>query len=450
MKPPKPVELDGRTGEGGGQLVRIAVALSSVSGVPIRITNVRGNRPGPPGGGLKSQHVTSIAWLARATDADTKGLDVGSKTLEFRPRRRPWDLPPPSAAGAPASALPSDPALGPADGTVRIAADSPAASALLIFQAILPFLLFAPGPGPTRLELHGGTHVSFAPSYDYLDQVLLPALHAAFGLRVDRRLVRRGWSVGPPARGCIALTVHPLPPGRALTPAPPRAARPPGDFDVAAVAATVVAPAALHAALARALARDLGALFPAADVELAPAEDGGHDARVYVLLVARGGGGADALRWGRDCLFAEKRRGRDATVLADAVSRRVCRALYDEVGRRGVVDEFLQDQLVVFQALAAGRTGFARPEEEGEGGPEGLAAAMQQLAVGEAEGLRRDRATEPFGEGSSHTTTARWVTAELLPRVQWFNGGRVCEGVGMAAPEPTTTQTTGEASTASG
>lgn len=45
------IELDGRTGEGGGQLVRIAVALSAVMSQPIRIINVRGNRVGPRGGG---------------------------------------------------------------------------------------------------------------------------------------------------------------------------------------------------------------------------------------------------------------------------------------------------------------------------------------------------------------------------------------------------------------
>lgn len=45
------IELDGRTGEGGGQLVRIAVALSAVMSQPIRIANVRGNRNGPRGGG---------------------------------------------------------------------------------------------------------------------------------------------------------------------------------------------------------------------------------------------------------------------------------------------------------------------------------------------------------------------------------------------------------------
>lgn len=45
------IELDGRTGEGGGQLVRIAVALAAVTSKSVKITNVRGNRPGPRGGG---------------------------------------------------------------------------------------------------------------------------------------------------------------------------------------------------------------------------------------------------------------------------------------------------------------------------------------------------------------------------------------------------------------
>jgi hypothetical protein len=46
------IELDGRTGEGGGQRVRIACALAAVATHPVRITNVRGNREGPRGGGM--------------------------------------------------------------------------------------------------------------------------------------------------------------------------------------------------------------------------------------------------------------------------------------------------------------------------------------------------------------------------------------------------------------
>ncbi len=48
---PKPIELDGRTGEGGGQLVRVAVGLAALTSQPVKITHVRGNREGGRGGG---------------------------------------------------------------------------------------------------------------------------------------------------------------------------------------------------------------------------------------------------------------------------------------------------------------------------------------------------------------------------------------------------------------
>lgn len=43
----KPLHLDGQTGEGGGQLVRLAVTLAALTTQPITITNIRGNRPTP-------------------------------------------------------------------------------------------------------------------------------------------------------------------------------------------------------------------------------------------------------------------------------------------------------------------------------------------------------------------------------------------------------------------
>ena len=51
----KPIELDGTTGEGGGQLVRVAVGLSALTSQPVRIVNVRGNREGGRGGGEAEQ-----------------------------------------------------------------------------------------------------------------------------------------------------------------------------------------------------------------------------------------------------------------------------------------------------------------------------------------------------------------------------------------------------------
>lgn len=584
MKEPKvkPIEIDGRTGEGGGQLVRIACSLAAVTTIPIRITNVRGNREGPRGGGLKSQHVSSIEWLAQATDAEVRGLSVGSHTLEFRPRRKPSEL---------------------AGRSFKIRADSAAASTLLIFQAVFPFLLFAGGNGtsptkrdlngeqpvisiastnddfltgaaaaaaaaateekggaagednttpatavsgagavvatrapgepyaPIDLEISGGTNVSWSPSFEYLDQVLLPALESAFGggssnsssWRVERRLLARGWSAGKPSRGSIALRIHPLRCGETLRPRDTggkkknnaskrsgsgrnRLTPAPEEHDITAIDVSMVVPADMHGPLAAALVADLGELFPevdADDIHLKLVEDSGADARVYVLLVAR----SATLRWGRDILTsmpkpsASKGGGSSskissnkkggaaaaakggnksgsggggngpAAVSAD-VSRKVTKSLYDEVMEGGAVDEFLQDQLVVFQALAEGLTSFPRggssssssgsaeddgyddshdeddsgdgndsghDDEKGDRGEEKLEAAMEDLAIVDKDKdkkqqprLRRDKKThKPFGEGSTHTTTARWVAAEMLPAAKWFNDGRVCEGVAM-------------------
>jgi RNA 3'-terminal phosphate cyclase (ATP) len=56
---------------------------------------------------------------------------------------------------------------------------------------------------------------------------------------------------------------------------------------------------------------------------------------------------------------------------------------------------------------------------------------MASLQVG-AERMRREKTDEPFGEGSLHSQTARWVAAELLPAAKWFNKGAAVEGVGLS------------------
>ncbi|KAI1844615.1 hypothetical protein JX266_009288 [Neoarthrinium moseri] len=420
MKPKKPLELDGRTGEGGGQLVRISCALAAVTSQPIRITHVRGNREGPRGGGLKAQHVTSLAWLAAATSATVTGLAVGSHTLEFRPALPPTAL---------------------KERRISIEAESAAASTLLILQAILPYLLFAAGPegdgdgdGDNKaieLEIRGGTNVAFSLSWEYLDQVLLPTLAARFGVRVERKLLGRCWSVGPSKKGAVWFRIHPLRAGEKLRLARGDwdAPRTDEDFALERIDASILAPAGMHGALQQELAKDLDVLFPDVDVRFVVTEDSGHDARVYVLLVAHSKTG---LRWGRDWLYDRNRKKKTPEMVSREMSRKVGKELYEEVSLRGVVDEYLQDQLVVFQALAEGRTSFARPTAPVDGDIGGLESAVDQLDIQGQRRMRKDKTHEPFGEGSTHTTTARWVAAELLPQATWFNKGSICEGAGVA------------------
>ncbi|KAK8061412.1 hypothetical protein PG994_007778 [Apiospora phragmitis] len=448
MKPKKPIELDGRTGEGGGQLVRISVALAAVTSQPIRITHVRGNRSGGRGGGLKSQHVASIKWLAEATGAEVEGLSVGSHTLEFRPSLTP----PQALASAEQRKLTID-------------AASPAASTMLIFQAVLPYLLFAAGGDdgtPIELEIQGGTNVSLSLSYEYLDQVLLPTLEARFaGVRVERRLLQRSWSTGSSGKGSVWFRIHPLPLGQTLKLkereaediTSSTATTKDDDFQIKRIDASILAPTPLHSPLQDALAQDLDTLFPGAEVRFKVVEESGHDARMYVLLVAHNtaddsdsnaSSSPSSRRWGRDYMYASKRKNKTPTTLSNEISRHVSKQLYEEVElRRGAVDEYLQDQLVIFQALAEGRTSFPRGDGDEEKPAansarssvdvDGVDAALRDLDLEAEKRLKRDKTTaEPFGDGSMHTKTARWVTSELLPGVKWFNRGSVCEGAGLS------------------
>ncbi|KAK4153111.1 RNA 3'-terminal phosphate cyclase domain-containing protein [Chaetomidium leptoderma] len=408
------VELDGRTGEGGGQLVRIACALAAVATQPIRITSVRGNREGPRGGGLKSQHKTAIDYLATATAAEVSGVSIGSHTFEFRPQLRPSEL---------------------KNRTITIAAESPAASTTLIFQAVFPFLLFAGNDKgePVTLEISGGTNVSFSLSFEYLDQVLLPTLQDAFGITVERKLLARGWSLGRQQRGKVEFKFKPLRLGEPLRLKEKEAVVYGGDGpmpvveDVEGIDVSMIIPAAMHESMREVLVGDLEQLFPDVEVDFKIVEDSGADSRIYVLLVAKAG----TVRWGRDSLSSmpKKAKGKGglqtASSLCATISRRISKELYEEVSTGGVVDEFLQDQLIVFQALAEGRSSFPRGEAK-----DSLEQAMGKLDI-DGEGLRKEKTDKPFGEGSTHTTTARWVTAELLPRVKWYHKGNICEGVGM-------------------
>src|SRR3989442_5269431 len=76
------IEIDGAHGEGGGQLVRMAVALSALTATPVRVVRIRAGRPVP---GLASQHVTALQAVAGLCSGEMKGVDVGSSTIEFRP-----------------------------------------------------------------------------------------------------------------------------------------------------------------------------------------------------------------------------------------------------------------------------------------------------------------------------------------------------------------------------
>ena len=170
------IEIDGSYGEGGGQLVRTAVALSALTGRQLRLRNVRANRARP---GLAAQHLAAIRAVAALCDARCEGLELRAGAFTFEPRARP------------------------AGGELRADVGT-AGSVTLVLQALLPVLLAA--SASSRIVVSGGTDVRQAPSWDYFCEVLL-GLIARMQLRVHASLVRRGYY--PRGGGEVMLEVDP-------------------------------------------------------------------------------------------------------------------------------------------------------------------------------------------------------------------------------------------------
>jgi RNA 3'-terminal phosphate cyclase (ATP) len=66
------IELDGAAGEGGGQILRSALALSMLTGQPFRITRIRANRAKP---GLMRQHLVAVQAAVQVSNATVTGAD---------------------------------------------------------------------------------------------------------------------------------------------------------------------------------------------------------------------------------------------------------------------------------------------------------------------------------------------------------------------------------------
>ena len=77
------LEIDGSQKSGSGTILRLAVALATIRGVPLHITNIRQNRPQP---GLKPQHLESVLTVAKLCSADLEGAQLNSRELWFKPR----------------------------------------------------------------------------------------------------------------------------------------------------------------------------------------------------------------------------------------------------------------------------------------------------------------------------------------------------------------------------
>ncbi len=74
--------IDGSYGEGGGSILRLSAAFSVLTKSPIRIYNIRKNRPKP---GLRTQHLVGLKSLAELSQGKLSDAKVGTTEIFFEP-----------------------------------------------------------------------------------------------------------------------------------------------------------------------------------------------------------------------------------------------------------------------------------------------------------------------------------------------------------------------------
>jgi RNA 3'-phosphate cyclase len=296
------IEIDGSFGEGGGQLVRTAVALSAITGTGVRLLNVRAKRDKP---GLAPQHLAAVRAVASLCGAACTGLELRSQAFTFLP------------GALRGGEFRFD--VGTAGGVTRV------------LQGLLPVLLCA--PGTSRVTVIGGTDVRAAPPLDYLRHVLL-ALIDRMGIDVECRVVRRGYY--PRGGGEVEVVVAPARPRPLAPDAVERPSRIDGRVHVANLPAHI-AERMRTAALAR-----FGAL---------PAH---VDSAILGGTEAIGQGGAIVLwAWTGPTVLGVGRvaqRGVRAETLGDEAGAE----LAADLAAGAALDIHAADQVLVYLALAGG------------------------------------------------------------------------------------------------
>jgi RNA 3'-terminal phosphate cyclase (ATP) len=169
------LKINGAHGEGGGQIIRSAIALSCITKKPIHLENIRKNRKTP---GLRPQHLTAIKIIQKVANAKIMGAELGSTEIKFIP--------------------------GNIENLELVEDVGTAGSIPLILQVLIPVIAIS--KKQLNLKIRGGTDVLWSPTIDYTQHVLQEA-YSRMGINFSLELIKRGYY--PKGGGEIKLQVNP-------------------------------------------------------------------------------------------------------------------------------------------------------------------------------------------------------------------------------------------------
>lgn len=309
--------IDGSYGEGGGQVLRNSISYATILSKSITILKIRTGRNKP---GLQAQHMTGMRLCAEVCGGKLDGCELGSTEISYTP-----------------------PDEGQPETKIEYVGDTMTAGSIcLILQAALPVALFSRRT-PIGFILKGGTNASLAPQHDYWEKVFLPTLISACGFPLDlieHRVVRRGYY--PKGGGEARIEVEPW--QEAL---PPIVLTERGELSKIRISSYYAGDVPWR--VAEEIAMSAMKTLKKAGIGVDPDFEIVHHTEAIgsgcgILIVATTTTG---------CLLAGSALGA-LKKRASQVGQDAAEELISVLQAGGCVDEWLQDQLILFMALASG------------------------------------------------------------------------------------------------
>ncbi len=290
--------IDGSHGEGGGQLLRSAIALSAITNKPIKIINIRKKRKQP---GLRPQHLTGILAAAELCQAKTNAK-LGSTEIEFIPNKIK-------------------------SGKFKFDVGT-AGSITLVLQTLVP--IASQAPGKVEIEIIGGTNVWMSPPIEYFQHILAEHL-ARMNLKISAEIIRYGFY--PKGGGKVKVQITPAK-------LKPLILKEQGNFEKIDLHAVASKPLQ-NAKVAERMIKGFKSICPeqniSAKINYVDSFSGGACMHAHAHY--------DKCNLGADAIGE---RGKPA----ETVGKECARKLAKEMASKATVDHRLADQLIPFLALS--------------------------------------------------------------------------------------------------
>lgn len=293
------IEIDGAIGY--GQILRTAIALSSLTLKPIKIFNIRKGRPKP---GLMMQHLIGVKVAGEFCKAEIKGLKLYSTEVEFIPK-----------------------SFNVYDRKIDI---KTAGQISLLLQTLTPLLIFS--NKEVKLEIKGGTSGLGAPTILYIKHIKFPILSKLGITNPEIEVIKEGFY--PKGGGLVKIKTFPVKKLKSVNLTKRGKVKIIKGISIAG---------SLPSHIAKRQANSAKKFF----------EEYGFDTQIEFKTVKTLSPGTSITLWAEceNSILGADNIGKKG-VPAEKIAEKACKELLASIESKAALDKFMADQILIFLALS--------------------------------------------------------------------------------------------------